>query len=336
MTPATTRGARHTQPSGRTRPAPKRDVPEHLGVDEIQRLRIITAVVDLVYERGAAPLAVAHIVERSGVSRRTFYELFDDREDCMLAAFDSASAKAGKAIIPAYQSPARTRPWHERIRAALQAALAFLDQEPRLGYLCVVGSLAAGPRLLQRRAQLSETLVNTLHGGRRESQATRPPDRLVAEGILGAVLAIVGDRMQSHDSKPLLNLTNSLMAMIVLPYLGAQAAEQQLEYRIPRARSTASPPLDPLRGLDMRLTYRTMRVLLAIAELGGHKPSPSNRQVATAAGVADQGQISKLLMRLETLGLVRNSGGDHARGEPNAWSLTTRGQSITQTLRAPD
>ncbi|MGA2164436.1 MAG: hypothetical protein ABSH36_08195, partial [Solirubrobacteraceae bacterium] len=68
--------------------------------------------------------------------------------------------------------------------------------------------------------------------------------------------------------------------------------------------------------------------------LGGPGSHPSNRQVATAAGISDQGQISKLLARLQTLGLIGNAGGDHAKGEPNAWALTPRGRDVTRTLQA--
>ena len=52
----------------------------------------------------------------------------------------------------------------------------------------------------------------------------------------------------------------------------------------------------------MRLTYRTSRVLAGVAELGGRGSDPSNRQVGEYAGIADAGQVSKLLRRLERLG----------------------------------
>jgi DNA-binding MarR family transcriptional regulator len=79
----------------------------------------------------------------------------------------------------------------------------------------------------------------------------------------------------------------------------------------------------------MRLTYRTVRVLLAIAE----RPGASNRVVAQGSGVQDQGQISKLLARLEHLGLISNEGVGASRGEPNAWRLTARGREIERTIR---
>ena len=78
----------------------------------------------------------------------------------------------------------------------------------------------------------------------------------------------------------------------------------------------------------MRLTYRTARVLQCIAEL----PGASNREVAESAGVTDPGQISKLLRRLERLGLTANTGGGHLSGEPNAWKLTPLGGQVAQRL----
>jgi DNA-binding MarR family transcriptional regulator len=87
---------------------------------------------------------------------------------------------------------------------------------------------------------------------------------------------------------------------------------------------------DPLRELPMRLTYRTARVLEVIAQ----HPGVSNRGVAEQAGISDPGQASKLLARLERLGLAANSGEGHTAGEPNAWRLTATGRSVTQSITA--
>jgi AcrR family transcriptional regulator len=316
-------------------------------VGEIQRSRIVGAMGELVRERGPGAVTVAHVVARSGVSRRTFYELFTDREDCFLAAFDIAIARAAEGVVPAYEVPGK---WREQVRAGLEAALSFLDAEPELGYLCVVGALGGGDRALERRTLVVRRLVDAVHGGRLESRSARQPERLVAEGLVGAVLAVIHARLVEQaarnaksstgatDSprapKPLLSLLNPLMGMLVLPYLGAAAGEREQRRPAPRARRPSAPRVDPLRELDMRLTYRTVRVLMAIDSLGGPGSHPSNRQVATAAGISDQGQISKLLVRLQALGLIGNAGGDRAKGEPNAWALTTRGRDVTRTLQA--
>jgi AcrR family transcriptional regulator/DNA-binding MarR family transcriptional regulator len=295
-------------------------------VDEIQRARVLGALCEVVAERGLAGGTVAHIVARAGVSRRTFYELFADREECFLAAFDQAVQVAVERVVPAFRGTGR---WRERVRAGLIALLVFLDEEPELGALCVVHALGAGPEALARRARVVRTLAGAVDEGRQEARRGLAPGPLTAEGVVGAVLAVLHTRLCQSASKPLTDLTGALMGMIVLPYLGSAAARRELELPVPRARTAARRGIreDPLQGLDMRLTYRTVRVLVAIAA----KPGTSNRQIGDAAGIADQGQISKLLVRLEHLGLTqRDSGG---RGEPNAWKLTPRGEQLQHTIQ---
>jgi hypothetical protein len=197
-----------------------------------------------------------------------------------------------------------------------------------------VGALGGGERALERRTAVVRRLVDAVHAGCLESRAARHPERLVAECLVGAVLAVIHARLIERPTKPLLPLLNPLMGMIVLPYLGKAASEREQRHPALRARRLPAPRVDPLSELDMRLTYRTVRVLVAINALGGRDSHPSNRQVAAAAGISDPGQISKLLARLQTLGLVGNTGGDRAKGEPNAWALTPLGHDVTHTLQA--
>jgi AcrR family transcriptional regulator/DNA-binding MarR family transcriptional regulator len=301
-------------------------------VDEIQRARVLAAASEVVAERGAGGATVAHIVARAGVSRRTFYELFADREDCFLAAFDQAVERATARVVPAFAAEAR---WRERVRAALIAGLVFLDEDPELGALCIVHALGAGPRALERRAEVVRALVDGVHEGGREARRGDPPERLVAEGVVGAVLAVLHTRLSEHGREPLTGLAGPLMAMVVLPYMGTAAAERERLRPAPRdvvsAKRRGAVCEDPLKGLDMRLTYRTVRVLLAIAQA----PGASNRRVGDDAGIVDQGQTSKLLQRLKHLGLIENAGSDNAgKGEPNAWWLTVRGEQLQRTIHA--
>jgi len=160
---------------------------------------------------------------------------------------------------------------------------------------------------------------------------------LTAEGVVGAAFAIVYARLLRGERKPLVGLLGELMGIVVLPYLGAAAARRELARSAPRGsrRASADPGVlggavgDPLQGVSMRLTYRTARVLEGVAEL----PGASNREVAERSGIHDPGQVSKLLRRLESLGLLVNTGEGHAKGEPNAWSLTPRGERVAQSVR---
>ncbi len=299
-------------------------------VAEIQRVRMLSAMVDLTRERGAERVTVAHVVARAGVSRRTFYEIFADREACLLAALDEAIEQITAAVFPGYQ---RERGWLARIRAGLTAMLTFFDEQPGMAALCVVDALGAGPAALERRARVLETLVSAVDRGRREAPAPEGLNRVTAEGVVGAVLGVLHTRLREggvgSDIKPLLPLRGQLMSMIVLPYLGPKAAAAELALRTPRPRRGLRAREDPLKSLDIRLTYRTMRVLTAVAD----RPGLNNRRVAREAGVVDQGQISKLLARLESIGLLINMG-DPGRGEANAWRLTERGHELEDAIRA--
>jgi DNA-binding MarR family transcriptional regulator len=79
----------------------------------------------------------------------------------------------------------------------------------------------------------------------------------------------------------------------------------------------------------MRVTYRTVRTISAIAE----NPGCSNRRVSDHAGVKDQGQVSKLLSRLEALGLIANDCERSTGATANAWRLTTRGVAFERAVR---
>jgi len=78
----------------------------------------------------------------------------------------------------------------------------------------------------------------------------------------------------------------------------------------------------------MRVTHRTARTLAAI---GAH-PGSNNRTVAALAGIIDQGQISKLLRRLERIGLIENVG-SVGPGDPNSWRLTAYGETVARFVQ---
>jgi AcrR family transcriptional regulator len=302
-------------------------VREPLG--ELQRARMLAALFDVAAERGASRVTVAHVVERSGVSRRTFYEQFEDCEDCLLAAFERALAIASEDVLPAYDAQ---KGWSERIRASLVALLGFCDREPSLARLLICESQASGPRVAQRRAEIVGLLTRIVDRGREEGKA-QSISLLAAEGTVGGVLTVIQSRMLREEHSPLIALTNELMGMIVLPYRGPVGRRRELGRPAPipeSARRDGALLPDPFKDAGMRLTYRTVRVLTAIAA----HPQASNRQIGASAGIADQGQISKLLARLERIGLITNTGIHPGNGAPNSWSLTEKGERIAQSIHA--
>jgi AcrR family transcriptional regulator len=292
---------------------------------------MLAATVDAVEDVGYARMTVAHVIGRARVSRKTFYDVFADREDCFLAAFEQALSQARLLASEAYE---RESGWREGIRSALARMLMLMDEEPGLAELCVVEALAAGENVLERRAQVLDELAQVIDQGRLSTTATREPPQVTAEGIVDGVFAVLHTRLLEEGRQPLTDLLGSLMSIIVLPYLGATAASRELSRpapEIPSGKRSRGPARsrDPLEGLNMRLTYRTVRVLMVIAE----HPGASNREIAEGSGIVDQGQISKLLTRLAGLNLVENHGEGQKKGTVNAWQLTTRGARLERATR---
>ena len=307
---------------------PASDVLGRGRLGELQRARILSAAFDVASERGFQDMSVTQVVDRSGVSRRTFYEHFSDREDCCLAAFDQALARVSERVMLAYRAE---RSWRERVRAGLIALLSFLDEEPRMGRVLVCQSLVCGHAVLARRARVFAQLTHAIAEGQEQGDDAIHAS-VTAEGVVGGVLTVIQARLEQADREPLLGLANQLMGMIVLPYLGVAARRRELERPLPApapVQDDGAPLSDPFKDAGMRLTYRTVRVLLVIAE----QPNVSNRVVGELAGVGDQGQISKLLGRLRRIGLIDNTGLAPGQGAPNAWSLTAKGQRLAEGLR---
>jgi AcrR family transcriptional regulator len=337
-------------------------------VAEMQRARLLGAAVVTIGELGYAGASVAHITARARVSRRTFYDLFANREDCLLAVLGDAVERISGEIAAADLAESA---WRDRVRGGLLVVLSFFDREPVLARVCVVDALQGGPRVLAWREDVLAGLARALDEGRREGRAgSRECTSLTAEGLVGAAFAIVhariapmssvpagrGEASRSRtqgasrtqyasdrgrgDTQPLVVLLGELMSLIVLPYLGPGAARAEQERSLPPlppaerlawdVAADAGGEPDLLAEVPMRLTYRTALVLDGIAK----HPGASNRVVGESAGIFDQGQVSKLLARLQRLGLTANTGVGHTKGEPNAWSLTPLGVSVASRLGA--
>ena len=301
-------------------------------VSELQRVRLLDATFAVVSEGGYRRLTARRVSGRAGVSNKTFYDLFTDREDCFLAVFDEAVEELAAVVVPAYE---REREWATSIRAGLGALLGFLEREPALCRLVFVEALGAGSRVLERRAGVQGALKRAVDRGRTGVRAGRVLPPLTAEGVVGAAFSVIHARLLEQHAEPLTGLLNALMAMIVLPYRGHAAAARELARPAPINASAVNGVGAPRRRVgsqsqlfDFRPTYRTQMVLAAVA---GH-PGASNREVSDGAHVSDQGQISKLLSRLEGLGLLHNTGG-HTQGVPNAWEITPHGEEVVRATR---
>ena len=292
---------------------------------DLQRSRILMSAAQEACERGAERTSVAAIIAGAGVSRKTFYELFGNREACMLAVVEHAVAMAAEATVPAYEAQCD---WPQAIRAALVALLELMEAERELATLALEylgGGFARNPEF---RGRVFERASAVIDQGRLLAKPGSELSPLTAEMVLGGALAAIGRRLRAGGA--VMEMASPLMWMIVLPYLGPAAARRELRKPAPKAAAAtrAESARDALDGLEMRMTSRTASVLAAVAERRGR----NNLEISERVGMMDQGQMSKLLKRLAGLGLVENTGGGQPRGEGNSWHLTATGRRVERAF----
>jgi AcrR family transcriptional regulator len=138
-----------------------------------QRGRLVDGMAQVVAEKGYPATTVADVVERAGVSRRTFYEQFDDKEACFLAAYDVGLTVVLDRIKDAVDvDPAAG--WRDRARSGVEAFLALLASEPAFARALQVEILTAGPAALERRAGMLTMFSGVWRGVHERARAEEP------------------------------------------------------------------------------------------------------------------------------------------------------------------
>ena len=168
----------------------------------------------VVAEIGYEETTVEHVLVEAGVSRRTFYELFGDREDCFLAAYDVAMERVLRVVTDAYldcEAPER------RIEHALETFLKLLAAEPDLARMCVVEVFAAGPRARERRADAMEHLAKLVQHALGELRGDDKLDRLSAQALIGAVHELIYLPIDRRDTASLPGMAREIVATQVAP-----------------------------------------------------------------------------------------------------------------------
>jgi AcrR family transcriptional regulator len=185
-------------------------------VEASQRARLLEGVGRAVAERGYAAATIDDVVRRAGVSKKTFYEHFADKEDCFLAAYEAASEELLARVREAH---AGDGDWLERTRAGIVAYLRWLAADPALARVYLVEVAAAGPRALERREALRDRYAELIR--------ERRPSDLPFE-ILHAVVAAVDDvvvrHIREHGAERLPELEPILMRLQVALLAGLDVA----------------------------------------------------------------------------------------------------------------
>jgi AcrR family transcriptional regulator len=206
-------------------PAGVRTLPPDL-VRAIQRERLLASMLCAVGELGYRDLTVQDVLSRAGISRPTFYEQFDDKEDCFLAAFDAAAARLRRRIDAAIAETSDG--WRDRIHAGLEALLRFIDDEPEAARTVLVEARASSPAGLRRRDELLDDFAGCIDGMVR-AELDEPPSAIAAAGVVGGIESVLYTRLQRGETGDLESLMPSLMYFAVLTYAGHDAAGDELD-----------------------------------------------------------------------------------------------------------
>jgi AcrR family transcriptional regulator len=202
-----------------------------------QRERIIVAVAEVCSTAGYAAMSVEDVVVASGVSRRTFYDNFRDKEDAFLNAYDEVTARLLLRVKTAYDA---NEGIIDQAREGLRALLGFLAAEPAFADMCVVEALAAGPMVVEHRNANLQTLSNLIDATAAAAMPdATPPSPIIAQALVGGIFEVVYSRVLAgrHDELP--GLLPGLIFTLLLPYAGHDFATQILKKERRRMAQTA-------------------------------------------------------------------------------------------------
>lgn len=189
-----------------------------------QRERILAAVAEVVSLAGYAHATVEDIVVTAGVSRRTFYDNFRNKEDAFLASYDATTARLETALQQAFSEHST---FEGRVRACLATLLQFIAGEPALADMCIIEVMAAGPDAVERRNRSARAFTALIERAARESGLATQPTPLTAETVVGGVYEVVYSRLLEGRGDELPSLLADLTYTVLLPYIGQEAARDE-------------------------------------------------------------------------------------------------------------
>jgi AcrR family transcriptional regulator len=191
-------------------------------VVENQRKRIFHSLAAVCADKGYGEIRVQDIIDHAGVSRRTFYDLFADKEECFLAAYDVIVARVFDQVDAAYRMG--ERPWAGRIAASLRVLIEQYIGDPGLARLVMVEALAAGQRALERRDATLRRFSVFFYAGADELPETMTGRELLAQAVTGGLYEALFTHIVTGRIDRLPELLPDLVYCALVPYLGHGAA----------------------------------------------------------------------------------------------------------------
>ena len=187
-----------------------------------QRARILVAVAETVSEGGGyTRMSVEDIVRRAGVSRKTFYEQFANKDEAFLAAFDDGA----KLLLASVRSAVDAeKTFAGRVIAGFGTFLAVLAASPAFAHLCIVEVLAAGPEAIERRTRVMAEFAAMIQENAALLPRARRVPALTADAIVGGIYEAIFRRIAAGEAARLPELLPDVVELALMPYIGEKKA----------------------------------------------------------------------------------------------------------------
>jgi len=204
-------------------------------VAESQRARLLEGMAAAVGEHGYASTSIADVIARAGVSRKTFYEQFDGKDDCFATAYGTQMDRLLEVTLSAFE--AEGPPWARRLRSALTALCAAIAGNPAVARLCFVESLDAGPLTVARRRESLAGLLPLFEAAPSDALGDSPFGESLRMGRVGDLAEMLHREIAAGAGATLPRLVPELTYLMALPFLGPERAARELDGPPPGLRA---------------------------------------------------------------------------------------------------
>jgi AcrR family transcriptional regulator len=255
--------SRLDSPSGEVHAAPAGGDP-HDALSE----SIIDGFVEAVAELGYEATTLTEIAKRTGISRWTFYQHFDSKEECLVAAFEEITSQMHETIEAACEDAGD---WPNEVKAGVGAMLRFLSAKPSHARFCIVEVISSPPAAIDRYEEVMIPRLTPFLADERidcsaESLAALP--RSIRETLGGGILWILYQRIKMGLAERLVELEAELVEFCLTPYLGPdEARNAALEQSYEPVPSSASLERLLQHADEIRARHQPSAGSLTAAEL---------------------------------------------------------------------
>ena len=206
-------------------------------VAESQRARLLSGMAAAVGEHGYAETSIADVISRAGVSRKTFYQQFDGKDECFAVAYGEEMERLLELTLSAFE--AEGPPWARRLRAALTALCAALAGNPAVARLCFVEGVDAGPVTATRRREALSGLLPLFEAAPVDAIGDSSLGSLLRMGRIGDLAEMLRHEIAAGAGASLPRLVPELTYLMALPFLGPERAARELDGPPPGLRAAS-------------------------------------------------------------------------------------------------